>query len=687
MLYLLETGRIVSINGIRHQVLANEPGEKVKLLNCITLKERNWSGAEILSLYSSGLLRILGTTEAFDSNPALAVAWAPDEIAALPPKEQTSIYRKVEYVRALEAVQQGEGWEERVQEALITVSAKLGDTRLPSLSSIYRWRARLSDWGGEARGLASYHQRKGNSVSRLTEETEALITSQIKALYLKPNAATKKRIAESVSAEIIRQNLSRSSEGLPLLSPVSYRTVCQRISKLPKYDVVKAQFGQLAAERLMRSGGSGVFTTYPLERCEIDHTQLDICLVTEGTRLPIGRPHLTAMIDVYSRCLLGFHLSFKPPNQYSILQCIKMAVLPKSFLKTSELFREVKGDWVTFGLPTVIAHDAGKDFLGSSYRTACFDAGIQLSQQPVLRPWLKGHIERLFGTITSSVLKGVPGKTMKIDDPGKTDNRYHSVRSAELTFNEFQSVLVGWIVDVYHQSIHSSTLEAPIDRWNNGIINAPPRLPHDSRLFTIWFALRKKATITARGIVYLGLNFCSNELLELRDALGKDRKIAFKYSEDDMSKIYVFSEKHRRYLDVPCKQLGLTQGLSWSQYKEIRSHAQKRARSVEQVRNADILEAKEGYLRSVIETARRETIAARRQRAIRARVESQIEAAEFSAAEVLSQLDETLTEAIVEAPRLLMPTEIAEPKSPNAVSLNDEEKAEILRRRKTRGSA
>jgi len=44
----------------------------------------------------------------------------------------------------------------------------------------------------------------------------------------------------------------------------------------------------------------------PLERVQIDQTRIDVVVVNEGDRLPIGRPWLTLAIDVASRVFLGF---------------------------------------------------------------------------------------------------------------------------------------------------------------------------------------------------------------------------------------------------------------------------------------------------------------------------------------------------------------------------------------------
>lgn len=42
-----------------------------------------------------------------------------------------------------------------------------------------------------------------------------------------------------------------------------------------------------------------------LEQVQIDHTVIDLIVVDERERQPIGRPYLTVAIDGCSRCILG----------------------------------------------------------------------------------------------------------------------------------------------------------------------------------------------------------------------------------------------------------------------------------------------------------------------------------------------------------------------------------------------
>jgi putative transposase len=52
-------------------------------------------------------------------------------------------------------------------------------------------------------------------------------------------------------------------------------------------------------------------TSRPLEIVQIDHTKVDIVVVDEQTREPIGRPWITLAMYLFSRMVTGFHLSVR----------------------------------------------------------------------------------------------------------------------------------------------------------------------------------------------------------------------------------------------------------------------------------------------------------------------------------------------------------------------------------------
>jgi len=87
------------------------------------------------------------------------------------------------------------------------------------------------------------------------------------------------------------------------------------------YKVARAQFEP--------HKGSFPNADYPLAVIQIDHTPIDLILVDDEERLPIGKAYLTIAIDVYSRMLAGFVVTLEAPSAMSAGLCVVDAILPK----------------------------------------------------------------------------------------------------------------------------------------------------------------------------------------------------------------------------------------------------------------------------------------------------------------------------------------------------------------------
>ncbi len=97
----------------------------------------------------------------------------------------------------------------------------------------------------------------------------------------------------------------------------------------------------------------------PLERVECDHTMLDLMIVDTEMRLPLGRPWLTAMLDVNSRIVHGVHISFYHPNYLSLMQSLRQVINPKDYARNH--YPEIKNDWPEYRLPELLIVDKGMD--------------------------------------------------------------------------------------------------------------------------------------------------------------------------------------------------------------------------------------------------------------------------------------------------------------------------------------
>lgn len=86
---------------------------------------------------------------------------------------------------------------------------------------------------------------------------------------------------------------------------------------------------------------------------------LDIQLVDDIDRMPIGRPWITLAIDVFSRMVAGMYVSIDPPGALSTGLCIAHAVLPKERWLAKH---DIANSWPVWGVMSVVHADNAKEW-------------------------------------------------------------------------------------------------------------------------------------------------------------------------------------------------------------------------------------------------------------------------------------------------------------------------------------
>ena len=226
----------------------------------------------------------------------------------------------------------------------------------------------MNQHGREERYLVE-KVRGGRDRKRTTPEAEKAIGQAINQIYL-----TLERNSKAATYEEVRRLCYRNQ-----IEPVpSYNTVCRRIDALADGTIVRRREGEKRYRELYHVSNGSVCDEddipYPLHTVEIDSTAVDVILVDEHVRQPLGRPNLTLAVDVYSRMVLGFHLSFDPVSADSVAQCIAHAVCPKElWLKQIG----VEGQWPCWGIPDRFRVDKGYEFKNDAYQVACNNYDIR----------------------------------------------------------------------------------------------------------------------------------------------------------------------------------------------------------------------------------------------------------------------------------------------------------------------
>jgi putative transposase len=206
---------------------------------------------------------------------------------------------------------------------------------------------------------------------------------------------------------------------------------------------------------MYRRVGAGVWlgprVGRPLERVELDHTVLDLIVVDEEDRLPIGRPTVTLVLDVYSGLPAGVHVGFEAAGYGAVMRCLLHAILPKEDARARY---GTKNPWPVYGLPETLVVDRAPHLVGGDLADACGPLGIVLEPSPAGRPWFKGAIERQFRTHNTGLVHGLPGTTFS---NVLARGEYDSAGMACISLTRFREILYVYLLDMYGQD------------WNRGV--------------------------------------------------------------------------------------------------------------------------------------------------------------------------------------------------------------------------
>jgi putative transposase len=414
-------------------------------------------------------------------------------------------------------------------------------------------------------------QRAGAKGPRLDDEVEVLMEQIIKTRYL-----IRKRPKVSTVHALLEQACVDQSLTAPSLS-----TFARRVREHDGVAATRRRGGEDAARRLKPVVGSAPSVPGPLRRVEIDHTVVDLMVVSEDSRLEIGRPSLTLAIDNYSRCIVGVLVSLEAPSTLSVGLCLAHMIGDKApAIEAAGL----DVSWPMSGKPMAIYVDNGADFHSEGFRRGCEQHGIQLDYRPPGEPQYGGTVERAIKTFMDKV-HDLDGTTFS--NPWKR-GKYKSAVRATMTMREFERWLILNIA-AYHGSIHRSLGLTPASRWAEGIAkygSTPPVV--DPANFLLGFLPVERRTIRREGIAFVRIHYYSNALrpwIETRDGRPK---FVVRYDPRDLSRVWVEDPDSLDFLEVPANSLVPEKVTLWEWRAALREQKRRGANSVDKVELARI---------------------------------------------------------------------------------------------------
>nr|HAS2387056.1 DDE-type integrase/transposase/recombinase [Vibrio cholerae O1] len=472
-----------------------------------------------------------------------------------------------------------------------------------NVATLYRWLKRFNAYGSVTALLPMKRGwKEGNQ--RISKEADDIIHQVIRDYYLTPQRPTVKKTV----IEVFRRCNERGIQ-----SP-SHMTIRARITRVSEKDRLRARgFREKALNKFSPVPGSFPNVDYPLAVVQIDHTPADIILVDDLYRKPIGRPWITLAVDVHTRMVVGYYLSFDPPSETSVGMCVANSILPK---EEWLLLHNVDTQWPVWGIPNTIHVDNGADFRSNNFQRSCLAYGINLEFRPVRQPRYGGHIERLLGTLLREI-HDLPGTTFSSI---KDREGYDAEKHASMTKSEFETWLVTLICKVYHQRLHSSIGMSPMRKWEIGIfgnnqvqgIGLPPR-PADRMTALLDFLPSFRRTVQTFGVTIDGMRYYAEALrpwIGSKDLeTGKKLDLLFRRDPRDISSIWFFDPDIKQYFKIPFADQAIPPMSIW-EYQQAREKLKREG--IDSVNEHQVLRSIT-ELRAQVDEAKEKSKKARRQ--------------------------------------------------------------------------
>ena len=403
--------------------------------------------------------------------------------------------------------------------AMADLASVIAETFQVSQRQAHRYIAKFRE---NSSPLALLPEKPGPKVGlrRVEREREAIISNAIDSEYLR---------REKPSFEHLYECISTACRGAGLKPPCK-NTVRKRINSITAQLRTSRREGAKRAKEMHVAAPGCAPADYPLHRVEIDHTLCDVILVADTpAREVLGRPWLTLAIDVFTRMVVGLHLSYERPSSASVAMCLANAILPKDAWLANN---GVAGEWPCQGLMKEIWVDNAMEFRAVALRRGCEQYMTKLQYRPVGSPEMGATIERLIGTMMGRVHL-IPGTTQSNT---VKKGEYDAQASACMTLREFTTWLTEQIVTKYHLGHHKGINKMPLAAWNEYFGEKGPAFKGTQLEVLGAFLPAVERKLRRVGVEFKGGHYWSERFTPW---IGDDRDVVVHYHPLDASVVYV----------------------------------------------------------------------------------------------------------------------------------------------------
>lgn len=391
--------------------------------------------------------------------------------------------------------------------------------------SLRRWQARqnlaISNGGHPTLALVPRTAARGNRTDRLSAEQLSCLTRIVDTKWVSHEARNYKACYRELVVLCAAQGVA----------PPSYPTLIAHIKAVEDASTLRSRDGK----RMAYQKGEFVDVLYvdtpphgsrPWQYVHIDHTQLDIELISSRSGKPLGRPWLSFAVDAFSRRIVALYLTFDAPSYHSVMMSVRDMV--RRFAR----------------LPEFIVVDNGRDFMSSAFETFLQAMGVHLRFRPAGQPRHGAVLERMFGQANTEYIHNLSGNTKAMKNVRMTTGKHLPVNFAEWTLEAMYHGVTYWATEYYDQERHPALDMSPREAYARGLAQSGGR-PQRRIIFNEDFLMATCPPVDRAGVrrVHNQRGVKVNEMLYwnslFREPAFSGKEWPVHYDPWDASAVYV----------------------------------------------------------------------------------------------------------------------------------------------------
>jgi len=370
-------------------------------------------------------------------------------------------------------------------------------------------------------GLIPNTHLRGNRNPKLPKESKEIMNK-----YIDTDYANNKQ----TGSKAVYRQMAEGCKKEGIIVP-SYKTFLKTIKQRNSHEMKKKREGSKSAYASepfyhildINTPKHGV---RPFEICHMDHTQLDIELVSSINGENLGRPWLSIMIDAFSRRILAFHLNYDPPSYRTLMMVLRECV------KRHHRF------------PSTLVLDNGKEFNSHFFEALLATYECVKKSRPAAKGRFGSVCERLFGTINTQFIYSLTGNTQPTKKIRQLTKAVNPKLNAIWNLAALNEKMEQWFYEIYDNTTHSTLGESPRLVFENSLLITGERssriVAYDENFLMMTLPSTKRGTakiVTGKG-VKVNYTFYWNDIFRSPEIEGS--QVHVRYDPYDLGMVYAF---------------------------------------------------------------------------------------------------------------------------------------------------